>query len=160
MERHDTQLVPTADLASRVAAQATLVGALRGPLARAARWEAEPSYELLEAAIDGRLDRDASEALAARLADDPQLQREYADLAALRDLSAESAPPARRASVSSRWIGVAAALLLALFGADALLHRTRQPLAGSDQASAAPSHGEKLFSDNFESGNADRWSTR
>ncbi len=160
MERHDPQLVPTADLVSRVAAQATLVGALRGPLAHAARWEAEPSYELLEAAVDGRLDRDASEALAARLADDPQLQREVADLAALRDLSAESVPPARRASASSRWIGVAAALLLALFGADALLHRTRQPATGSDQASAARERGEKLFSDDFESGNADRWSTR
>jgi len=163
MERHEPQAVPVADLAARAASQAELAAALRGQLARAARWEEPPSFELLEAAVDGRLDADAAAAFAARLADDDQLRQEVADLVALRDRPTRRAQPetARPAGHRSRWLGVAAALLLALLGVEAMRHRTSAPapqgeeLAASQQP-AAP--GERLFSDDFESGDAARWS--
>ena len=163
MERHEPQDVPVADLAARAASQAELAAALRGQLARAARWEEPPSYELLEAAVDGRLDADAATAFAARLADDDQLRQEVADLVALRDRPTRRAQPetARSAGHRSRWLGVAAALLLALLGVEVMRHRTSAPapqgeeLAASQQP-AAP--GERLFSDDFESGDAARWS--
>ncbi|MGE0641441.1 MAG: anti-sigma factor [Thermoanaerobaculia bacterium] len=112
----------------------------------------EVPYELLERAVDGKLNEDERDAFEQHLEDDPQLAAEYADLVALRGRLA----PARRPS-GRRVAGWAvAALLVAAVGAHWMLER--RATSTDLQANATPQAPQVLFQDGFESGDASSWS--
>lgn len=152
------------DAAGAERAEAELAGWFDELLARGQRDEEVPDYELLEAAVDGKLDPVEAELFSSRLAGDPVLQREFDDLAALRDLLQRRTATARPAA-TRRWIGfAAAAVLLAALG---LGLRPEHRQAGSTTASMTsqreatpPSQGvgEVVFTDSFEGGTTDHWS--
>ena len=87
---------------------------------RGAAGVSQADYELLEAAVDGTLDPVEAELFASRLAGDPELQREFDGLLALRDQLRQLPSAARHASrpstvgrpASRRWLGFAAAALV------------------------------------------------
>lgn len=157
-------------VASRSAAEREMEGFWNTLLARGASAEESPDYELLEAAVDGRLDPIEEELFASRIAGDAGLEREFADLVALRQrLTNPSAPwqsAAGRKPVR-QWLGLAAAaVLLAAVGLGVRHNLERQAGSGSrmpgDQmtpvVAPAPHPGQPLFADSFEGGTTDRWS--
>jgi anti-sigma factor RsiW len=185
MNRSNLRLLPTPASESMpvlppeeiLRAESELAVAFEGLLARGERDEESPEYELLEAAVDGRLDPVAAELFASRLAGDPVLQREFDDLVALRDRLQVS--PAARSVASSRsaargWMGLAAAavlLIAASLGFRQDLGPTPPPPAGVATAGIAASGtgavdslgvpqrpAEPLFADSFEGGTTDSWS--
>ncbi len=156
------RMTPRSDVPEPVdlAAQARLAAFLRGELAQA---EVEaPSYDELEAYVDGQLDPADAEAFATRLEDDPLLAAEVADLERLRELLARrrgagAAPPSRAVP---RWFWAAAATL-AVAVAGTVVERSLAPHrpVASPQMAAVESEGsaETIFGDGFESGGIDAW---
>lgn len=183
MNRSNLRSLPTlapspAEVAS---AEAELTALFGGLLARGARDEESPAYELLEAAVDGTLDPVEAERFHSRLAGDAELQREFDELLALRDrvqgapAAVRFAPPSRSAShrlagkggkgSPNRWLGfAAAAVLLAALGLE-YRQGFQHPDAGtagrvsaaSSQEAARP-QAEPVFVDSFEGGTTASWS--
>jgi hypothetical protein len=154
--------VPRAESAAQAAA---LASEWRTDLLGAALADEEPDYELLERYTDGTLAEDEAEALALRAEWDPNLARELAELAELRDRLAAGrravstpAVPSRHARVW-RTAALAAALLLAVLGLDrSLARRSAQQIDPSVAGiSNAPAPTQPLFRDGFESGSASSW---
>jgi anti-sigma factor RsiW len=180
MNRSNLRSLPTpapspADVAS---AEAELTALFGGLLARGARDEESPAYELLEAAVDGTLDPVEAERFHSRLAGDPELQRDFDELVALRDrvqgapAAVRFAPPSRSAShrlagkgSPSRWLGfAAAAVLLAALGLE-YRQGFQHPDAGTagrvspaSSLEAARPQAEPVFVDSFEGGTTASWS--
>ena len=156
---HDSIVPQPVDLAART----RLVAYLRDQLAQV---EVEtPTYEELEAYVDGRLSEADAEAFATRLEDDPLLAAEVADLERLRDQLARrrGTAVARPVPALPRWIWVAAAAL-AVAVAGTVAERSLAPhrpvvspssaLAVTAPAAPTPS---PIFVDGFESGSTAAW---
>jgi anti-sigma factor RsiW len=181
MNRSNFRLLPTpaadaADTGATVAAESELVALFGDLIARGERderYEMAPDYELLEAAVDGKLDAVETELFESRLAGDPALAREFNELMALRDSLQHRATPARKSSrpAPHRWVRfAAAAVLLAAAGLGLRLdlryrssESTSASLASarpmtSPAAASAPSGRQVVFADSFEHGTTDHWS--
>jgi hypothetical protein len=157
---HDSPVLQPVDLAART----RLAAHLRDQLAQV---EVEvPSYEELEAYVDGRLSPVDAEAFATRLEDDALLAAEVADLERLRDQLARrrGTAVARPVPVLPRWIWVAAAALaIAVAGtvAERSLAPRRPAVSPSStladtQTPAAPER-PSIFVDGFETGSTAAW---
>ncbi len=146
---------PPADPAAAAAVR-ELATRLRADLDAALAAEPAPSYEELEAYVDGRMDADEAEAFDARIADDPLLAAEVEDLIRLQSRLSRARRPAR-----VRWAwAAAAALVLTVAGTLADRMAWRQPgIQSAQNASAtAPTRAaEPIFTDGFESGDAAAW---
>lgn len=162
--------VSPADQTAVAQAEAELAGLFSGLLARGRSDEDSPDYELLEAAVDGTLDPVEAELFASRLAGDPELQREFDELLALRDQLRQLPSAARHASrpstvgrpASRRWLGFAAAALVLAAAGIGLRQDLRRPAAVTAAAATAPaatqSGHEVVFADSFEGGTTGHWS--
>jgi len=176
MNRSNFRLLPTptADTGATVAAESELVALFGDLIARGERderYEMAPDYELLEAAVDGKLDAVETELFESRLAGDPALAREFNELMALRDSLQHRASPARKSSrpAPHRWVRfAAAAVLLATAGLGLRFDRRSSETTSASLASArpmtspaaasAPSGRQVVFADSFEHGTTDHWS--
>jgi anti-sigma factor RsiW len=177
MNRSNIRPFPTpgaADAGAVGAAEAELVALFGDLIARGEREEESPDYDLLEAAVDGRLDPVESERFESRLAGDPVLTREFNDLMALRQRSQSPADSVRRAvpAAHRRWVGyAAAAVLLAAAGlglrqdqrptettSASFSRQTAQAAMRSPGATVPSSGREVVFTDSFEGGTTDHWS--
>lgn len=156
---HDSHVLEPVDPAART----RLVAHLRDQLAQV---EIEaPTYEELEAYVDGRLSPVDAEAFATRVEDDALLAAEVADLERLRDELARrrGTAVARPVPALPRWIWVAAAAL-AVAVAGTVAERSlapRRPVVSpssaiASQPSAAPAP-PSIFVDGFESGSTAAW---
>jgi hypothetical protein len=145
------------------AAEATaLANDLRAEFWVAALEDEEPDYELLERFTDGTLPEEEAEALALRAEWDPNLARELAEMALLRDRLVAGPRSARAASSKVRiWrtAALAAALLLAVLGLDRSLEQrsAERPDANVAGISDTRASSQPLFSDGFENGSAASW---
>jgi hypothetical protein len=126
-----------------------------------------PDFELLEAAVDGKLGEIEAGLFASRLAGDAALQREFDELVALRDRLAlrPASRPEPRSVPSRRWMALAAAAaLLAVVGLELRQHPgpNGEPdglsTAGTQLASSTSDPAQPLFADSFEGGSTERWS--
>lgn len=144
---------PSPESSRRAAAE--LSESFRNELAWAVVEEGEPSYEELEAAVNGTLEPEAAERLSLRADADPVLAAEIADLTRLRD-RLRPARPGIAASRTLRIAGLAAALLLALVGLDRGLGRAPNPAPAGELSAAHPA-SQPLYADGFESGDASGW---
>lgn len=152
--RPESPLRPVAPPADPAAAAALgeLAARLRADLGAALADEAAPSYEELEAYVDGRMGADEAEAFAARAADDPLLAAEVEDLVRLRDRLSRSRRPA-----GTRWVwAAAAALALALAGALTDGSGWRRPQVADGDVPSAEAR-QAIFVDSFESGDLAAW---
>ncbi len=163
MNRSNLRALPTRSTAeAALASESELAAFLTGLLERGerdARDEDSPDYDLLEAAVDDKLDPVQAEIFASRLAGDAALEREVDEMVALRK-QLRRAPAVRRtarpAANGRRWLGLAAAaMLLAAVGFE-LRHQVRD--SGTRVAGNAPAAAQPLFADSFEAGNTERWS--
>jgi len=146
-----------------------LAGVFGELLTRGRSEEESPSYELLEAAVDGTLDTVEAELFASRLAGDPVLQREFDDLQALRDQLRQRTgtvrtdrPTAVREPAHRHWMGVAAAALVLIAAGVGLRLDLRQRATGAAEVRRAPAATEQahevVFVDSFEGGTTGHWS--
>lgn len=142
---------PPADPAA-AAALGELAARLRADLGAALADEAAPSYEDLEAYVDGRMGADEAAAFAARVADDPLLAAEVEDLVQLRDRLSRARRPA-----GTRWVwAAAAALALAVAGTLSDGSGWRRPeVAGGGEPPVEAR--QAIFVDSFESGDLAAW---
>lgn len=156
---HDSPVPQPVDLAART----RLTAHLRDQLAQV---EVEaPSYEELEAYVDGRLSPADAEVFCTRLEDDPLLAAEVADLERSRDELARrrGTAEARPHPALPRWMWVAAAALVVAV-AGTVAERTlapRRPVVSPSasivsQAPTAPAQ-PSIFIDSFESGGTAAW---
>ncbi|MEO8275097.1 MAG: hypothetical protein ABI639_02700 [Thermoanaerobaculia bacterium] len=162
----------SADLPADRRAEQELADLFGGLLAEPEGSDEAPDYELLEAAVDGRLDPVEAEIFASQMVGDALLRAEFDDLVQLRERLKVAAAPERtlevggdrnarhfKAATAWRWVGAAAAATL-IFAAGLEMRsgrtdRSRALVAGS---SAAQSAEQPLFADSFEGGKLDRWS--
>jgi len=150
-ESHLRPVPPPADPAA--AAVRELAARLRADFEAAIAAEEAPSFEELEAYVDGRMGADEADDFAARVEDDPLLAAEVADLERLRDRLSGARRPAR-----TRWVWAAAAALV-LMVVSGVAERVGSQRAGVRSADRAPATEAPapIFQDGFESGDAAAW---
>jgi len=150
-DSHLRPVPPPADPAA--AAVHELAARLRADFDAALAAEEAPSFEELEAYVDGRMGAEEAEGFAARVEDDPLLAAEVDDLQRLRRRLSGARRPAR-----TRWVWAAAAALL-LTVATGILERTSFRHAPDRRAARAdaPQPAAPIFQDGFESGDAAAW---
>ncbi len=164
MNRSNLRSLPTPQTSPAEVAlvEAELTAVFDGLLARGERDEESPTYELLEAAVDGTLDPVEAERFTSRLAGDPALQREFDELLALRDQVQRSPATDRfapRTRLERRWLGfAAAAVLLAALGIEFRQGLHQPDLDSASVAGATQRQVEPVFADSFEGGTTASWS--